>query len=154
MKYIMIFFLILLLTSCSNIVNNDADRNAIIALQQQERKAHFNKDADLFASEFQPDLYMVNKGKLDTSSIAAHKKKIQSYFDAVKFIKWDDVAEPIIKFSDDHSMAYAIIQKQVILETKDSSGKIVIDTTDYAWTSIYRKQNNIWKLECNTSTNK
>ena len=145
---------LLLLAACYSPGNNDADRNAIIALQQQQRTAHFNKDADLFASEFQQGLYMVNKGKADSSSIAAHKKKIQSYFDAVKFIKWDDVAAPIIKFSDDHSMAYAIIQKQVILETTDSTGKTFTDTTDYAWTSIYRKQNNEWKLVCNTSTNK
>ncbi|CAN5833410.1 hypothetical protein BH10BAC2_BH10BAC2_22060 [soil metagenome] len=140
--------------SSNRAIDESADRKAILALQQQERTAHFNKDANLFVSEFAPDLYTVNKGKVDSSSVAEHRKKIQSYFDIVKFIKWEDVAEPIIQFSDDHSMAYAIIQKQVILERKDSTGKIVNDTTDFAWTSFCRKLNNEWKLECNTSTNK
>ncbi len=72
----------------------------------------------------------------------------------MEFIKWDDIAEPIIKFSNDHTLAYVIVQKQVILETKDSTGKTAIDTTNFAWTSIYRKQQNEWKLECNISTNK
>jgi hypothetical protein len=140
--------------SCNKAIDESANRKAILALQEQERTAHFNNDADLFVSEFAPALYMLNKGKVDSSSVEVYKKKIQSYFNTVKFIKWDDVAEPIIQFSKDHSMAYAIIQKQVILEAKDSTGKTVNDTTDYAWTSIYRKLNNKWKLVCNTSTNK
>lgn len=140
--------------SCNRTIDASSDSKAILALQQQERTAHFNKDADLFLSEFAPAVYMLNKGKVDSSSVEVHKKKIQSYFNAVKFIKWDDMAEPIIQFADDHSMAYAIIQKQVILERKDSAGKTVNDTTDFAWTSIYRKLNNQWKLVSNTSTNK
>lgn len=154
MKQITFTILSLLLFACNNSIDETADRNAILELLQQERTAHFTKDADLFVSGFAPGLYMINKGKADTASPSDYKQKIQAYFDAVKFIKWDDIAEPIIQFSDDHSMAYAIIQKQVILETKDSTGKPVNDTTDFAWTSIYRKQNNEWKLECNTSTNK
>ena len=71
-----------------------------------------------------------------------------------EFIKWDDVAEPVIQFSDDGTLAYAIIQKLVILSYPDSSGKKFIDTTNYAWASIYRKQKGEWKVECNISTNK
>ena len=152
MRYIMLSFL--LFTACTNTTNNDADKQQILALLQQERKAHFNKDVNLFVSAFAQGMYSVNKGVVDTSSIEAHKKRIQSYFDRVKFIKWDDVAEPVIHFSDDYSMAYAIVQKLVVLETKDSTGKNINDTTIFAWTSIYQKQNNEWKVVCNTSTNK
>ena len=150
----MISILLLLLPACNRPVDKEADKQAILTLLQQERKAHFNKDVNLFVSEFAQGMYSVNKGTVDSSSIDEHKKHIHAYFDAVKFIKWDDVAEPIIRFSNDHSIAYAIIQKQVILETQDSTGKTIRDATDFAWTSIYRKQNNEWKIECNTSTNK
>jgi hypothetical protein len=153
MKYITISFL-LLLNACNNGTDTNADKDAILALLQQERKAHFNKDVNLFMSEFAEGMYSVNKGLVDAASTDEQKKKIQSYFDAVEFIKWDDVAEPIINFSEDHSMAYAIVQKQVLLERKDSSGISFTDTTSYAWTSIYQKQNNEWKIVCNTSTNK
>ena len=64
------------------------------------------------------------------------------------------MAEPVIRLSDDGSLAYAIIQKQVILSRSDSLGKPIIDTTDYAWISVYRKQKGEWKVECNVSTNK
>lgn len=154
MKQITFTILLLFLFACNKRIDESADSNAILALLQQERTAHFTKDADLFVSGFAPGLYMINKGKVESASPLEYKQKIQAYFDAVQFIKWDDAAQPVIKFSDDHSIAYAIIQKQVILATKDSTGKAVTDTTDFAWTSIYRKQNNEWKLECNTSTNK
>lgn len=80
--------------------------------------------------------------------------RISKYFGSVQFIKWDDTAEPIIRFSDDGSLAYAIVQKDVIVTYPDSTGNAVNDTTHYAWSSIYRKQNGQWKVECNISTNK
>jgi hypothetical protein len=51
-------------------------------------------------------------------------------------------------------MAYAIVQKQVILSYPDSLGATITDTADYAWISIYRKYNGRWKIETNASTNK
>lgn len=143
-----------ILTSCSNAPKNEKDVEVIKNLLQQERRAHFQKDADLFVSEFSNDMISVNKGVVSQLPIEEHRKRFAAYFNDVKFIKWDDVAEPIIKFSKDRSLAYAIVQKLVILERKDSASKIVRDTTTFAWTSIYRKQQNKWELECNISTNK
>src|SRR4030095_559424 len=150
MRYFLIpAFYCSLLISCDMQNKNDTDIDAIRQLLQQERKAHLEKDVDLFLSEFAPGMYSVNKGVVSQSSTEDHRKKIQAYFNAVKFIKWDDVAEPVIKFSDDHSLAYAIVQKQVILETTNGTGAIKTDTTNFAWTSIYRKRKNEWKIECN-----
>jgi len=154
MKYFFIpMFFCLILTSCSNTDKNGKDIEAIKNLLQQERKAHFRKDADLFVSEFAADVIQVNKGIVSQSSREENRKRFKTYFNDVNFIKWDDVTEPIIKFSEDYSLAYAIVQKLVILERKDSVGKIINDTANFAWTSVYRKQQNEWKLECNISTN-
>lgn len=83
-----------------------------------------------------------------------NEKRIEKYFSSVNFIKWDDVAEPLIRFSSDGLMAYAIVQKQVVLSYPDSMGKSFVDTTNYAWISIYRKEKGQWKIETNISTNK
>ena len=96
----------------------------------------------------------VNKGKLSVDTPEENRERIGKYFGRVEFIKWDDVVEPIIRFSDDGSLCYAIIQKQVIVSSPDSLGKKLQDTTDYAWASVYRKQKNELKVECNVSTNK
>jgi len=153
-----LFLLLLIAVCCSCKYKNSFDKQketqAIQALLQQERKAHFDRNVELFMSEFADSMISVNKGKVTVASPEENKKRIGSYSGSVTFIKWDDVAEPIIRFSDDGSLAYAIVQKQVILSYPDSLGKTFIDTTDYAWTSIYRKQMGEWKVECNVSTNK
>ena len=144
----------ILFFSCNNNASHINDEKAIRDLLQQERKAHFEKDTDLFISEFADSMISVNKGIVTRSSTSENKSRIGKYFGSVEFIKWDDVAEPIIRFSNDGSMAYAVVQKLVILSYADSLGKKSIDTTDFAWVSIYRRQNDQWKVECNASTNK
>jgi hypothetical protein len=121
---------------------------------QTERKAHFDRNADLFVSEFDDNMISVNKGEVSINTKRVHKERIGKYFGRIQFIKWDDTAEPVIRFSDDGSLAYAIIQKDVIITYADSTGKALIDTTHYAWSSIYRKRKGVWKVECNISTNK
>jgi len=130
------------------------DEKGIRALLLQERKAHFDRNVDMFVSEFADSMIGVNKGKVSVLSLEQNKQRIRPYFENVQFIKWDDVAEPVIRFSDDGNMAYAIIQKQVIVSYPDSTGRPLVDTTDYAWVSIYRKKKGVWKVEANISTNK
>jgi hypothetical protein len=148
------FFLLILLMACSSKVDIEKEKKIIISMLQTERKAHFDRNTDLFVSEFADGMISVNKGKVSVDSKAEHQNRMGNYFGSVEFIKWDDTAEPIIRFSDDGSLAYAIVQKDVILTYPDSAGKAFYDTTHYAWTSIYRKLNGEWKVEANTSTNK
>ena len=102
-----------------------------------------------------PEMISVNHGKIHkTTSPEKDMEGFQSYFNSVEFKKWDDVKSPEVRFSDDHTLAYMVVDKLVVLEAKDSVGKPFEETTHYAWVSIYRKQNTgDWKLECIASTN-
>jgi hypothetical protein len=141
---------------CRNngIFDKKKETQAITALLFQERKAHFDRNVDLFLSEFADSMISVNKGKVSVTAPDENRERISEYFGRVEFVKWDDVAEPVIRFSDDGSLCYAVIQKQVILSSPDSLGRKRMDTTDFAWASVYRKQRGKWKVECNVSTNK
>ena len=139
---------------CSPGSGQEAAKKEITILLEQERRAHFNRDVDLFLSSFGDSMILVNKGIVKTPTREENKKRFGNYFGSVTFIKWDDVAPPVIRFSDDASLAYAIVQKQVILSYPDSLGKAFYDTSGYAWVSIYRKQDGKWKGEVNISTNK
>lgn len=150
---------LLFLISCKTREGNSGtdlenERQTILSMLQTERKAHFDRNVDLFVAEFADSMISVNKGVVSSPTKAEHKERIGKYFGSVQFIKWDDTVEPIIRFSDDGSLAYAIVQKDVILTYPDTTGKAFYDTTHYAWSSIYRKQNGQWKVECNISTNK
>ena len=154
MKYLIVLLLLVFFQGCKQGPDLEKEKKTILSMLQTERKAHFDRNVDLFMSEFADGMISVNKGEVKTPTKEYNKQRISNYFGSVKFIKWDDSAEPIIRFSDDGSLAYAIIQKDVILARSDSAGKTVNDSMHYAWTSIYRKLNGVWKIECNISTNK
>lgn len=154
MKKYLLYFFAFLSVSCNQNVDLIKEERIIKDLLAQERTAHFNKDVDLFVSEFADSMISINKGKVKMLSPEQNKIRIEPYFKSIEFIKWDDVENPMISFSADGTMAYAVVQKQVILSYPDSTGKLYIDTTDYAWVSIYRKHGSDWKIEANISTNK
>lgn len=144
----------LLLFSCYP-YDEEADRRRLLELHHQAREDLFLKNAERMVEGFADDILMVNRGKIDSLSTREdHIQRIQRYFDAVKFVTWDDVAPPSIRFSDDHSLAYMTVDKLVVLETTDSIGKPIESTTHFAWIAIFRKQKNgDWKIECVASTN-
>lgn len=151
----LLFFLFpFLALSCNGTVDLQKERAAILDLLAQERNAHFEKNVNLFMSEFADDMISVNRGVVTTASRDSTYKRIDKYFKSVDFVKWDDIVAPNINFSKDGTLAYAIVQKQVILSLRDSLHQVVLDTTNFAWVSIYRKTGDEWKIECNVSTNK
>lgn len=156
MKKIFIVFLAIffIASSCTNREALTGDHSAIVKLLQQERKAHFERNVDLFISEFADSMISVNKGEVKVPERNAQREKVGNYFSTMNFIKWEDLADPIIRFDNDGNLAYAVIQKRVVVSYHDSTGITKIDSTDYAWVSIYRKTGKEWKVECNISTNK
>jgi hypothetical protein len=75
-------------------------------------------------------------------------KRFQSYFDSVTFIEWDDIKPPIVKISDDLTLAYMLVSKRVRLKTKDDQEQ----TTIFAWTSTFRKIKGKWMMTSIAST--
>lgn len=81
-------------------------------------------------------------------------KWFSGYFHSVTFQKWDDLTDPIIHFSDDGSLAYTIVHKEVVLDTQDETGDTITERIEYAWGAIYRDTEEGWKIESVASTNK
>ena len=128
-------------------------REEIMRIHQLQREYHFQKDSIAFANQLSDNFISVNRGNISFPSKEETISRYNRYFSSVEFVKWDDVSEPIIRFSDDGSLAYAVVDKQVILTYKDEQGEPVEDTTHFAWTTIYRKYDDQWKIDCVTSTN-
>lgn len=143
-----------LLVACKQQADRGADEKQIRTMLANERKAHFDRDVELFVKEFSDSMLSVNKGNIKYTPPDTMRKSIGKYFGTVQFIKWDDTTPPVIRFSNDGSLAYALVQKEVIVNYPDSAGKMITDTTYYAWASVYRKEKGEWKIEANISTNK
>ena len=130
-----------------------AAEEEILKLHQAQRDYHFQKDSVAFAQQMGLDYISVNRGQITQPSRADNIKRYNSYFSAVEFVKWDDVTPPIIRFSADGTMAYTVVDKEVIVEYKVSETETVLDSGYYAWVAIYKKQAEGWELDCVASTN-
>lgn len=133
----------------------EEDIAQLMKIHNDQRVAHFEKKPEILQQQGAAKAISVNKGKIDsTATLESSLARWNSYFNAVEFKKWDDLNPPVIRFSADRSMAYMIVDKEVILDTQDEEGKKIEETVHFAWVSILRKQEDGgWKLECIISTN-
>lgn len=135
-------------------VDLEEDRKKILKLHNDQRDHHFNKDSIAFANQLSVDFISVNRGEISSPKKEETIARYNGYFSSVEFVKWDDVTAPVIRFSDDGSMAYTIVDKIVELTYEDEDGKTVEGKTHFAWTAIYKKYGEEWKIDCVTSTEK
>lgn len=153
MKY---FFTMILLTmmSCSLKPDLQAEKQKLLNLHEKARTAHFEKNVVGFLAEQADDFMNIQNGDIKRPTRDERAKRIQAYFDQVKFESWDDLEPPVIVISDDATLANTFVKKLVILKLKDASGKTVLDTTHFAWTTTYKKNDGNWQLIAVTSTRK
>jgi len=129
-----------------------ADVNELLRNHYQARAAHFNHDAKVIYADFADDFISVDAGQVKMPDRDAGMKRMQSYFDASTFLEWDDITPPIIRISDDASMAYVVNHKKVRLLAKDKNGKMQENVEVFGWVSAFRKIDGRWKLEMVAST--
>ncbi|MEM9548974.1 MAG: nuclear transport factor 2 family protein [Bacteroidota bacterium] len=153
-----LFLLVVLLciNSCNDPKPPDLElaKQEILELHRLQRDYHFNKDSIAFANQLSDDFISVNKGVVSTPKRSETIARYNNYFSSVEFLEWDDVSEPIIRFSEDGTLAYTIVDKIVKVKYESENGEPQEGETHFAWTAIYRKIGKEWKIENVTSTNK
>lgn len=128
----------------------EADRAELLRLHEEEREAHIGKDAALLVGQFADDFVQLNRGKIDRSSREAIRARLQSYFDASRFLAWDDVEPPEIRVSKDGTMAWKIVHKVVRIAGEPGAAP---SETVFAWLATYEKRDGRWRLTAVASTN-
>jgi hypothetical protein len=141
-------------SSCKPKADINIERQAILAMHNAQRDHHFNKNVEAFVDQFSDNFVSVDEGEIYNPSREESINRFGSYFSSVKFKKWDDINDPIIQISEDGKMAYTVVDKIVILGIQNSLGNEKEEVTHFAWTTIYRKYGNEWKVECVTTTRK
>jgi hypothetical protein len=137
-----------------NTVREDNAEDKIKEILATERTAHLTKNDSLMTSVFADTTIQVNRGIVTFVPLQEARAKFSKYFHSADIIKWDDITAPVIRLSADKKMAFAIVQKQVIIKEAGPQNKMVYDTTDFAWISVFQKVNNKWQSVATVSTNK
>ncbi|MES2411933.1 MAG: hypothetical protein V4535_10875 [Bacteroidota bacterium] len=158
MKFKIVFGLLLfiLVISCQNSDKFDleSETKEVLKAEAKAREYHFEKNVKALVGGFSKDFISINKGKIEKPTYDESFKKFDSYFKSVEFIKWDNNATPIVRFSEDGSIAYVAVDKLVIVKFDDEKGNKGIDTINFAWLSVFKKQSGRWSLDCIASTNR
>ena len=119
-------------------------RSEIIALHEKEIEAHLNKDIEFFVQDIADDYIAVSYGEIRKPTIEEIRSQFTSYPNNTVFTKYEDLCEPIIRFSKDGSLAWAILQVAVKgRRTRDDRSVKNLDFT-CAWITIYERQDDKW----------
>jgi len=154
MKTLTFILLAFAILNCSeSTFDREVELRKILEMHNLQKEYHFNKQKEEFANQLSSDFISINRGDLKQLSYDEHIAQYEAYFSSVSFLKWDDTEDPIIRFSKDGKLAYTIVQKDVIVQYADDTGKMTQDSTHFAWTAIYRKGSDGWKIEHVASTN-
>lgn len=156
-NHIIILFATISLTySCQDLDDNNrfAEKEMILILLDQQKQYHFKEMAEELVSQLSTNYIDINKGEIKTPTREESISGFKNYFNSVEFEKWDDINPPIIRFSDENTMAYAIINKEVVLKYKDEEDQLIRLSIEYSWVAIYSKWHDGWKIDCIASTNK
>ena len=149
--YAALFFF--LFAACSSF-DREEEVQKILEIHRAQRDHHFNAEAEAFVRQLTADFVSVNRGVVTEPTFRENVDRFDDYTNSVRFLKWDDLVKPIVRFSDDGSMAYTIVRKMVEIKLPGIAGDSVVEQTAFAWTSIYKKTDDGWKIESVTSTNK
>jgi hypothetical protein len=125
----------------------------LLEAHKQARAAHFARDAKLLVAGFADDFSEVRNGNIRKPTRDESLTRFQRYLSQSTFLEWEDISPPVIKVSDDATMAYSLVHKKVRLLSPDENGKQVEETEVFAWMATYRKLKGEWKLTAMASTN-
>lgn len=153
---IIVSLAIVLIASCQqqSQVDIKAETDKILQLHHAQRDYHFHKDSIAFANQLSENFISVNRGEITRPKTDELVSKYHNYFSSVDFVKWDDISDPVIRFSEDGGLAYTIVDKVVTVTYEDENGDLVEDETRFAWVAIYKKYGDEWKIDCVSSTEK
>lgn len=133
-------------------IDLEKERAALLEVHRLDRRAHFETDANLLLERFTDEFISVSNGKIDRATRAELRKTFEDYFKNAKYYEWDDLEPPVIRISNDASMAWMIVRTKVRRTQKLASGEEKERAFVYAGIMTYEKQSGKWVRIANVST--
>ena len=130
----------------------EKEKAELLRLHQSNREAHFKTDVDALLENAPEEMISVGRGKINRPSKEDARKMFTGYFRDAKYYEWDDVEEPIVRISNDASMAWMITRTRVRRVQKKADGAEQEEKFVYAGIMTYEKRDGRWVRVANVST--
>lgn len=139
---------------CSQGPRLEQRHQEILDLHRSLIQAHWDKDAAALASPTADGYLAVAVGEVRAMSAADVETMLGPYLEETEFSHYEDVADPIVGFSDDGSLAWTIVQVRVAGSRTGDEGVRRSFDTRWAWLTLYRRVGNGWQRIVDVSTNR
>jgi hypothetical protein len=130
----------------------EKEKAELLRIHKADREAHFKTDVDALLENSPEEFISVGRGKINRSSKEDARKMFTGYFRDAKYYEWDDAEEPIIRISNDASMAWMITRTRVRRVQKKADGAEQEEKFVYAGIMTYEKRDGRWVRVANVST--
>jgi hypothetical protein len=130
----------------------EAEVESLLAILASDRQAHFDTDAQRLASNLADTLIDVADGAIEFQSRADVEASFASYLAGAEYRAWDDVVPPIVRISDDLSMAWVARKVHVERDEPDGQGGLRRTRFTAAWIATYEKRDGAFKMTGVAST--
>jgi len=124
----------------------------LLAVHQQDRRAHLEHNVDLLLEHAGPQLLDVRDGKVSVVTREQTRANFTDYFSRAKISVWDDVQSPVVHASEDGRLGWMVVRVHIVYTSRDRSGQSGQHDSMMAWMAAYEKRNGKWVMTAVTST--
>jgi hypothetical protein len=120
------------------------DEAALLVLHRDGIAAHLQNDVDRLLAPESDDYVLVNRGEVSHPDKKARASSLGPYLQSVRFERYADAIEPIVKVSPDGRLGWVIAQVEVkgAERTKEGAGEPLEFVS--AWIELYEKRGDRW----------
>ena len=134
------------------IVDVASERTELLRLHRNDREAHFKTDVTLLQERTPDVMISVADGKVRRVAKADQRAMFVEWFRGATYLEWDDIEAPIVRVSNDATMAWIITRLRVRRMKKDTQGVEKPEAFIYAGIMTYEKLAGRWMKVANVST--
>jgi SAM-dependent methyltransferase len=122
----------------------DAWRKEILDIHRSTSEAHWKKDARFFAENMADGYFALKNGDVLFPTREETLKGFEQYLGTTDFSEYRDIRPPIIGFSRDGSVAWAICQVKVAGRDLSEPGPAGEFALVWAWITLYERRDGRW----------
>jgi hypothetical protein len=120
------------------------DREAVLALHADDRRAHLEGNADLLTDGMADHIWEASRGQLNRLGREDVRARFADYFATVRYSVWDDLVQPHVSVSADGTSAWMAVHIEARLTSVDDPAEE--REFESSWFATYEKINMRWLM--------
>lgn len=142
----LVFSVGIIATSYSEDSGPDDATAAILHMHELDRQAHLKGDAADIESRLDAQIVVVSEGNITTETKEAMYERLVEGFQKTEYSAWEDINRPVIKVSQDGTMAWAAFNVQSQYVEKQPGAKPRAVNAAISWLSTYDNRAGHWVM--------